>query len=51
MKIYKDDNHVIDYDLVVHTDEGGGPNTYTGNRTFERTSIKNVLDDIKDYLS
>lgn len=51
MKIHKDDDHIINYDLVVHTDEGGGPNTYTGNRTAERTSIKNVLDDIKDYLS
>lgn len=44
--IFPDSDHPINYDLVVHTDEGGGANTYTGNGTDERTSIKNVIEDI-----
>jgi hypothetical protein len=51
LQIYKDDNNVINYDLAVHTDEGGGANTYTGNHTSERTSIKNIIEDIKRSLN
>ena len=46
--LYPDSDNPIKYDIVVHTDEGGGPSTYTGNGTDERVSAKKVLEDI-DY--
>jgi len=46
LTIFPDSDNPINYAIVVHTDEGGGPSTYTGNGTLERTSAKNVIDDI-----
>ena len=46
--LYPDSDNPIKYDIVVHTDEGGGPSTYTGNGTDERVSAKKVIEDI-DY--
>lgn len=54
LKIHRDDGDIVEYDLVVHTDEGGGPHTYTGfgpnGRTAERTSVKNIIEDIQTFI-
>lgn len=44
------DNNPIHYDLVVHTDEGGGATTYTGAHTAERVSAKQVIEDLKGVV-
>jgi len=40
----------INYDIAVHTSEGGGNNRYTGNNTATRTSINDVIADIEDMV-
>lgn len=46
LTIYPDSDNPINYDIVVHTDEGGGPNRYTGRYTDERVSSKALLEDV-----
>ena len=40
----------FDYEIVVHTDEGGAPNTYTSGDTEERVSAQKLLEGIDRRL-
>lgn len=52
--IYPDSANPIEYDIVVHTDEGGSPARYTGfgpnGRTDERTSAADIIKDLTYVL-
>ena len=50
LTLFPDDNP-IRYDIVVHTDEGGRPDTYTGRGTGERVSAKQVIEDLKGVVA
>lgn len=50
LTIFPDSSNPINYDIVVHTDEGGGATRYTGRGTGERVSAKAVLDSIAGYV-
>ena len=50
LTLFPDSDNPINYDIVVHTDEGMGPTTYTGNGTDERVSAKKVIEDLEYKL-
>jgi len=54
LTLYPDSDNPIDYDIVVHTDEGGGATTYTGfgpnGHTDERTSAKKIIESLSRII-
>lgn len=54
LTLYPDSDSPIEYDIVVHTDEGGNPSTYTGfgpnGRTDERTSAKKIIENLSSVI-
>ena len=46
LTLYPDTPKQIKYDIVVHTNEGDSPTTYSGKGTRLRTSIQEVINDI-----
>lgn len=54
LTLYPDSDNPINYDIVVHTDEGGGATTYTGfgdrGGTEERTSAKKIIESLSKYI-
>ncbi len=54
LTLYPDSDNPIEYDIVVHTDEGGGATTYTGfgsnGRTDERISAKKIIESLSNII-
>lgn len=50
LQIFPGTDNQINYHIAVHTNEGGGANTYTGNGTDVRVSAKKVIEDIANYI-
>lgn len=46
LTLFPDSEAPIKYDIVVHTNEGGGAKRYTGSNTVERGSARDVLEGL-----
>ena len=48
--LFPDTEAAFDYEVVVHTNEGGGSNTYTAPNTEERISAKRLIEALDSVL-
>ena len=50
LTLFPDTENALDYEIVVHTNEGGGTPTFTSGDTSERVSAKQIIEGLDRRL-